>query len=249
MAEKKTCFIITPIGEEGSETRKHIDGVIKGAVDPALENKYDIIPPHEINQIGSVTDDVLNYILTSDLVVANLTGLNPNVMYELGYRHCVGKPVIAIAEKGTKPPFDIQNDRTFYYEYSVEGIAKLREQLVEVEGNIEFDKPQKSEMIPDKTHSVAAKSAGYSSNTKATYRVYIEPKAYTASSSWNKFEEIIIPYFYKRYFADVSFFRNDEYGILFVISSPKYHPIKEIKNEIECVAKAAYLQIFSISIS
>lgn len=135
--EKKKCFVITPIGEEGSSTRRHIDGIIKAAIRPALENKYEVKAAHEITTTGSINNQVIVEIYTSDLVVANLTELNPNVMYELAIRHAIKKPVIMIMEKGSKGlPFDVINERTIFYINDSQGVLDLKEEIVKVEDTI-----------------------------------------------------------------------------------------------------------------
>ena len=107
LEQKKKCFIITPIGDETEPIRRHIEGIIEAAIKPALGEKYDIIVAHEISEPGSITKQVINEIYQDDLVIANLTGKNPNVMYELALRHAIAKPAIMIAEKGTALPSDI----------------------------------------------------------------------------------------------------------------------------------------------
>lgn len=82
----KKCFIITPIGSENSETRRATDGIIKAVIRPVLkEHKFEAKASHEMSSPGSITNQVLHHILTDKMVIANLTGLNPNVMYELAY--------------------------------------------------------------------------------------------------------------------------------------------------------------------
>ena len=129
MAEaKRTCFIITPIGEPGSEIRRHIDGVVQGIKD-AIGDQFDVTVAHEMHDIGSISRQVLEQIYTCDLAIANLTNLNPNVMYELAFRHAVGRPVIVIAEMGTPLPFDVKDERVSTYINDYSGIKALGETL------------------------------------------------------------------------------------------------------------------------
>lgn len=127
---KKTCFIITPIGKEHDPIRRHIDGVIKAVIEPVLEeNDYEPIVPHYMTTPGSIDKQIIKQIYKSDLVIANLTSVNPNVMYELALRHCFGTPIIIIAEEGTVLPFDIGNQRTIFYHNDAMGVLVLADDL------------------------------------------------------------------------------------------------------------------------
>lgn len=121
---KKKCFIITPIGSEGSDIRKKAEGVIDAVINPVLRSMdYDIHIPHKMDNPGSITGQIIDHILNDELVIANLTGLNANVMYELAVRHAARKPIVCIAENSTKLPFDVMTDRVIFYDdamYSVE---------------------------------------------------------------------------------------------------------------------------------
>lgn len=128
--KKKQCFIITPIGGNGTEVRMKADGVIDAVIKPVLEELgYDIISPKELSKPGSITDAIFNYIANCELVIANMTGLNANVMYELAIRHAVGKPVVCIIEENEKLPFDIQSDRLIFYTDNMFGVNKLKFEL------------------------------------------------------------------------------------------------------------------------
>lgn len=133
----KKCFIITPIGEEGSAKRRHIDGVINAAIKPVLTKTYEVIVPHEISISGSINKDIISNIYNDELVIANLTELNPNVMYELAFRHSLRKPVITIMENGGQLPFDIGDFRTIFYTNDFQGLLDLKENLRKRVENIE----------------------------------------------------------------------------------------------------------------
>ncbi|MCC1486737.1 hypothetical protein LB312_05620 [Bacillus tropicus] len=133
----KTCFIITPIGDDQSDIRRAADGLIDAVITPELLNsgfsKGNIKVAHRMANPGSINQQVIECILESDLAIANLTTLNPNVMYELAIRHAVRKPVIQLIQKGTKKlPFDIIEERTIFYENDMSGVIELSNSLREM---------------------------------------------------------------------------------------------------------------------
>ena len=140
MVQKEQCFIITPIGDENSEIRRHIEGIIDAVIKPALEEWYEIEVAHRISTPGSITKQIIEAIYNSKLVIANLTNCNPNVMYELALRHGIGKPVIMIAVEGTKLPSDIMMQRTIFYRNDALGVLELRDKLKNTAEKIDFEK-------------------------------------------------------------------------------------------------------------
>lgn len=139
MTKTKTCFVIAPIGEEGTEIRKRADQVFKHIISPvAKELGYDPEMAHHVNEPGSISTQIIDRILTSDLVVADLTDHNPNVMYELAVRHSARKPVVQIIQKGQKLPFDISQQRTISLDHKdmdsvEEAKIKLAKQIESVQ--------------------------------------------------------------------------------------------------------------------
>ncbi|HDR8159548.1 TPA: hypothetical protein QC072_002377 [Bacillus cereus] len=132
--KNKTCFIITPIGDDQSDIRRAADGVIDAVITPELLkigfSEENIKVAHRMANPGSINQQVIECILESDLAIANLTTLNPNVMYELAIRHAVRKPVIQLIQKGTKKlPFDIIEERTIFYEDDMSGVMELSKDL------------------------------------------------------------------------------------------------------------------------
>lgn len=129
----KECFIITPIGGRGSETRRETDGLIKNVFEPVLAKfEFSPVPAHQISESGSITRQILKRLLEAELVIANLTDLNPNVMYEVGIRHCARKPMIVVAKEGTILPFDLSDERTIFFKNDMSGSEELKERLIDI---------------------------------------------------------------------------------------------------------------------
>ena len=139
--QEKKCFIITPIGSENSTTFRKAKGVIESVIKPILiEYGFDDVKPaYEINVSGMINTQIINRIIDDDLVIVNLTGNNPNVMYELCLRHVVAKPIIHICEDGTSLPFDIKDSRTIFYKDDMLGVKELENKLRKFVAEIEYD--------------------------------------------------------------------------------------------------------------
>lgn len=142
------CFVITPIGGENEPIRRHIDGVYDAAIVPVLAHfGYTPEIPHRMSMPGSINKQIIQKIYDSDLIIANLTNINPNVMYELALRHCFNKPALIIAEEGTDLPFDINNERTIFYINDAQGILDLKKKLLKAIGEIRAKEEYNSPVV------------------------------------------------------------------------------------------------------
>lgn len=112
---RSVCFVISPIGEPGSPSRLHADMVLISIIQAALPD-FDVKRADQFAAPDMITDKVIEAIFKSELAIADLTGLNPNVFYELGLRHMAQKPVIHIANTGTKLPFDTAGVGTIFFD-------------------------------------------------------------------------------------------------------------------------------------
>jgi hypothetical protein len=108
-----TCFYITPIGADGSEQRKHSDLFLGNIIEPALTAfGLRVVRADAIDKPGIITRQVIEYLLRSRLVIADLSFHNPNVFYELAIRHAVRLPIVQIMRELDSIPFDVHQMRT-----------------------------------------------------------------------------------------------------------------------------------------
>lgn len=111
MHEKK-CFVVSSIGEEESKTREINDEKFNHIFKPVLEELgYRIDRSDKINVPGLISEEIVNRILSDDLVLVDVSDENPNVFYELSVRNAISKPVILIKEKNQILPFDTYDKR------------------------------------------------------------------------------------------------------------------------------------------
>ncbi|WCG53922.1 hypothetical protein [Enterococcus faecium] len=139
--ENKNCFIITPIGNDNGPERRFADGITDAVLRPVLD-EFDLKPvaAHDISATGSINDQVIQHIYEDKLAICNLTGLNPNVMYELGVRFTMRKHTILICEEGIRLPFDIIAERTIFYKNDIAGSEELKEKLRRMIEGIDYTK-------------------------------------------------------------------------------------------------------------
>ena len=116
----KQCFVISPIGEEGSAIRKHADDVFNYIIQPAMQECHiQAFRSDHLDKPGRISEQMFRYLYSSELCIAILTGYNPNVFYELALAQSAQRPVIILIEKGQALPFDISDLRSVYYDLEI----------------------------------------------------------------------------------------------------------------------------------
>ena len=78
---------------------------------------------------GIIMQDIIQALVESDIIIAEISSENPNVYYEIGYAHALGKPTILLAEKSSKLPFDISGYRVIFYDNSIGGKPEVEKNL------------------------------------------------------------------------------------------------------------------------
>jgi hypothetical protein len=77
----------------------------------------------------AIMADVWTALVQTEMVVAEYSGRNANVFYELGIAHTLGRPAVLIARSLESIPFDLRHLRTLVYEPTPDGFAMLRDNL------------------------------------------------------------------------------------------------------------------------
>jgi hypothetical protein len=133
-----TCFIVGPIGDRleplGTPGRQRYEDATQmweNVFEPACKI-FGMSPVRadKIAEAGEIPEQIFTYLRDADVVIADLTGGNSNVMYELGLRHTRDKITIQIGEH-ERLPFDVNTIRTVKFKRSEAGLIEARNSLVE----------------------------------------------------------------------------------------------------------------------
>ena len=119
---KKYVFAIMPFNEEHDEIYKHIK--------PIFEHfNIECKRVDENKSLTSISKDIIQEIEKANLILADITGKNPNVFYELAIAHSFNKPTIMISQEIEQIPFDLKMYRIIGYENTLKGIRILQSYL------------------------------------------------------------------------------------------------------------------------
>ena len=129
-ARPPTAFVVMQFGSPYDELFDEVIGPVCRRLDVKAFRASDIYRPSVILQ------DIIQGLADSEVVVAEITPTNANVFYELGYAHALGKPVILLAEEGTRLPFDLSGYRVIFYKDAIRGKSGLEADLYQHLSNI-----------------------------------------------------------------------------------------------------------------
>lgn len=123
LKKKKLLFAIMPFHEDFSDV--WTGGVQRAASGTGLSP----IRIDSITKSSEITDDIVSVIKMSEVVVVDVTGNNPNVMFEFGFALALKKPHVVISQSTGFLTFDIKNVRTVIYRNTWKGIEELHKEL------------------------------------------------------------------------------------------------------------------------
>lgn len=137
----RKCFFVTPIGDEFSAERKNSDTLLKHFIDPICKSlNFEVIRIDQLNSVDSIDRSIIEHLETDDLVIADLTGSNPNVFFEFGYRQALKLPLIPLIMVGEKIPFDVSTLRTIHYVTNdLDKVEEIKNKISQTINSFEFD--------------------------------------------------------------------------------------------------------------
>jgi hypothetical protein len=122
------AFVIMQVGAKDSPERKRADEIYGFIVAPAVADAG--LEPYRADldlSPGAITPKMLSELLGARVVIADLTGRNPNVFYELGITHSFSRPLISIADSSSSLPFDAKDERVIELgEYPAGGLTYVQ---------------------------------------------------------------------------------------------------------------------------
>lgn len=174
----RTCFVASPINAEFTRV---LDTLIRP---PIEECGFEVIRADQIDSSRSIIQDFVEMLLNADLVIADLTGLNPNVMYELGLAHAFTRPTVIITQDLNSLPFDLKPYRVIDYSTEFHSAFELKERLQSI-GKLAIENPSMfSNPVTD--YALMSRSKLSSGRLFTTKRINRKPER----PSTNEFELI-----------------------------------------------------------
>lgn len=164
-----SCFVIMPFT---SVFQTQYERIIKPAVEAA---DLDCIRADEIFSKPQITADIWAYLRSARIVIAELTGKNTNVFYELGIAHALGKPVIIVTRNEEDVPFDLKALRYVYYDINDPFWGRnLEKTLTEM----------LSKLLIDEEYGTVFQDIALRESTKITEQVIVNEPSHDMTGVW-----------------------------------------------------------------
>lgn len=140
MSHNNEAFVILPFEDE-------FEKLYHDKIVPLLEeNNYSVKKADSLSTQRNIIEDIIDGITNADLIIADLTGLNANVFYELGIAHGLGIPTVLITQDVEELPFDLSAYKNVEYSLRYDEIEEFSKELSDIcsshnEGEIAFGSP------------------------------------------------------------------------------------------------------------
>lgn len=148
---QKECFVIMPFSDKESPSDNRWDDLFENNLKPAVHDaNLGYMCIRSLNPHGNFMRDIVNHLASAEVVIAVLTELRPNVMYELGVRNALRRRTIMIAEKGSSIPSDLNAFIALYYSIETkQGREALTKVIQERLAILDSEEPESDNPVSD----------------------------------------------------------------------------------------------------
>lgn len=123
--KERLCFVLMPFSDALQE-------VYAKAIKPACEKAgFRSLRVDELKGAFNINRKIIEHIFTSDAIIADLTGGNPNVFYEVGVAHAIDNKTIMITQSQSQLPFDVSGYNCLIYDATETGLERLKNTIAE----------------------------------------------------------------------------------------------------------------------
>lgn len=120
----RSCVVLCPDSDTNSDLQRHAKVVFKYIIQPALiDSAYAANRPSEAEEAATLSDVAVDALLRDDLVIAVMTGRNPEIFYQVAIAQAAGRPLILMIESGCE--LAVQPRGALVVEYSIDTDAIL----------------------------------------------------------------------------------------------------------------------------
>lgn len=133
-ADKPKAFVVMQFGGPFDDLYREVISPVLEQTGFAAQRADDVFKP------GIIIQDIVQQITEADIVIAEITPVNANVFYELGYSHALRKATILLANRTTdKLPFDVSGHRVIFYDDTIRGKRDIETNLRRHLENVQRD--------------------------------------------------------------------------------------------------------------
>jgi hypothetical protein len=135
LLESDLCFVLMEFRPPFTDIYEHL-------IKPTVEDEgFRCLKSDDIFTTTSVIEDIWANINKAGLIIAEISSNNPNVMYELGVCHTVGKNVMMITQDADKIPFNFRHMRCYSYKNDIPGSDELKKNIRSVIQHLKATQP------------------------------------------------------------------------------------------------------------
>ena len=124
LVDEGLAFVLSPFAEP-------FDTIYEDHLKPSVESAGDLrcLRADDIYDNRPIMEDIWKSINEAKIIISDLTGKNPNVFYETGIAHTIGKEVVLVTQSMADVPFDLRHLRCIVYEYVPRGMTTFEQNL------------------------------------------------------------------------------------------------------------------------